>query len=206
MPHAQSERAFTCDALAEVGPAASTLCEGWNAHDLAAHLWLRENEMRNALGFSVPRFEQRTKTRMTQLKAQLRYSELIELLRQGPPTLSLFGIPGMDEVANGVEYLIHGMDVRRPNGLPEPVRDEDFDDWAWSRVKGVASMMLRKLPVSLVLEREGHPGDSVRGSKGDRIVTVIGAPDELLLYASGRREAADVRVIGLESAIDELAR
>ena len=40
---------------------------------------------------------------------------------------------------------------------------------------------------------------------GDRIVTVVGAPIELLLYASGRREAADVELIGLESALAELA-
>lgn len=205
MPHAQTERAHTCDALVAVGPDAATLCEGWTAHDLAAHLWLRENEFRNSLGFTIERFAQRTNDRMEQLKRQLQYDELVDLLRQGPRRFSLFGIPAVDEVTNGVEYLVHGMDVRRANDLPEPERDAEFDDWAWSRVKGIAALRLRNPPVSLVLERDGSPDESVRAGKGDRIVTVIGAPGELLLYAFGRREAADVRVIGLDSALEELA-
>lgn len=204
MPHAQTERAHACDALLTVGPDAPTLCEGWTAHDLAAHLWLRENELRNALGFTVERFEPRTNDRMVQLKSQLQFTELVDLIRHGPPTISLFGIPGVDEALNGVEYLIHGMDVRRANDLPEPDRDPAFDDWAWSRVQRLASVTLRNLPVSLVLERAGHRDDTVRASSGDRIVTVIGSPTELLLYAFGRREAADVRVIGLDSAVKEL--
>ncbi len=205
MSRAQTERAHACAALLTVGPDAPTLCEGWTAHDLAAHLWLRENEPVKALGFTVERFEPRTNARMQQLKSQLQYGELIDLIGKGPPRFSLFGLPGADEALNAAEYLIHGTDVRRPNGLPEPERNADFDDWAWSQVKAAAALMRRNLPVSLVLERAGHPQDSVRASKGDRIVTVIGAPAELLLYASGRREAADVRVVGLESAIEALA-
>src|SRR5918999_422676 len=41
---ARSERADLCDLLDKVGPDAPTLCRGWNAHDLAAHLWIREND------------------------------------------------------------------------------------------------------------------------------------------------------------------
>jgi uncharacterized protein (TIGR03085 family) len=203
MSHAQTERAFTCDALLTVGPSAPTLCEGWTAHDLAAHLWLRENEQLSALGFFVPALQQRTDDRMTQLKGQLSYDELVDLIRQGPPRFSVFGLPGADEAANSVEYLIHGMDLRRPNDLPEPERDAEFLDWCWSRTSKVAPLMLRKSPVALVLEWDGRRDHSVRVGKGDRIVTVIGRPDELLLYAFGRA-AAEVRFVGLDEAVDEL--
>ncbi len=37
MSHAADERQVLADALLEAGPEASTLCEGWTAHDLAAH-------------------------------------------------------------------------------------------------------------------------------------------------------------------------
>ena len=40
--HARAERASLCDLLAEVGPDAPTLCEGWTTALLAAHLVVRE--------------------------------------------------------------------------------------------------------------------------------------------------------------------
>ena len=205
MSHAQTEGALLCDALLAVGPSAPTLCEGWTAHDLAAHVWLRENEFINSLGFFAPKFEARTEARVAELEEQLQYGELVDLVRHGPPRFSLFALPGADEAANGVELLIHGMDVRRPNGIAEPDRGPDFDAWVWKRLNGIASMMLRKPPVAVVLQWAGHPDKTVRVGQGDRIVTVVGAPIELLLYASGRREAADVELIGLESALAELA-
>src|SRR3954469_12250933 len=39
---AQHEREAMLDALVEVGPDAPTLCEGWAAKDLAAHVYVRE--------------------------------------------------------------------------------------------------------------------------------------------------------------------
>ena len=41
---AKSERAELCDLFDKVGPQAPTLCEGWDTHDLAAHLWIRETD------------------------------------------------------------------------------------------------------------------------------------------------------------------
>ena len=205
MTHAQTERALLCDALIAVGPDAPTLCEGWTAHDLAAHVWLRENEFVNALGFFAPKFEARTEARVIELKSQLQYGELVDLVRHGPPKFSLFALPGADEAANGVELLIHGVDARRPNGIAEPDRGAEFDPWLWGRIGRIASMMLRKPPVAVVLQWRDHPDHALRVGQGDRIVTVVGEPLELLLYASGRREAADVELIGLDSALAELA-
>ena len=43
------------------------------------------------------------------------------MIRSGPPRLSLFGLPGADELANVVEYFVHHEDVRRARrGADEP--------------------------------------------------------------------------------------
>ncbi|MGZ4563838.1 MAG: maleylpyruvate isomerase N-terminal domain-containing protein, partial [Mycobacterium sp.] len=39
------ERRALCDLFDELGPSAPTLIEGWTAHDLAAHLVLRERDV-----------------------------------------------------------------------------------------------------------------------------------------------------------------
>lgn len=197
---ARAERAHTCDALLTVGPSAPTLCEGWTAADLAAHLYIRDNELGNSAGAMIPALAGRLTARMAELKAG-DYAELVEKVRRGPSRWSLFSVPAVDAAANGAEFLIHGMDVRRPNDLPEPERAEEFQSWAWSQLSRTASFFLRGNPVPLVLEWQGRPDHSVRVGKGNRIVTVIGEPAELLLYASGRRAAAAVRLIGLPSAV-----
>lgn len=201
---ARAERAHTCDALLEVGPTAPTLCEGWTAADLAAHLYIRDNEPGNSFGAMIPALAGRLADRMAEVKAG-DYAELVEKVRRGPSRRSLFAIPAVDAAANGSEFLIHGMDVRRPNDLPEPARDEEFQAWAWSELGRAASFFLRGSGAHLVLEWEGRPEHTVRVGKGNRIVTVIGEPSELLLYASGRRAAADVRLVGLPSAIADAA-
>src|SRR5262245_1019420 len=39
------ERRGLCDILDEIGPSAPTLLDGWNTHDLAAHIVLRERDL-----------------------------------------------------------------------------------------------------------------------------------------------------------------
>ena len=202
---AQAERGHTCDALLAVGPTAPTLCEGWAANDLLAHLIIRDGEISNAIGAIIPAFAGRYESRVAELKSS-DYAEVVDKLRQGPPRGSLFSIPAVDAVANSAEFLIHGMDVRRANDLPEPARDEEFQSWAWSQLTRVGKLMLRRPPVALALEWSGRPERVVRAGSGNRVVTVIGEPTELLLYAFGRRAAADVRYVGLEPAVAEARR
>src|SRR4029079_18721505 len=47
---ARRERAALCDLAVEVGPDAPTLCEGWTASDLVAHLLVRERNPVASLG------------------------------------------------------------------------------------------------------------------------------------------------------------
>ncbi|MEZ5089955.1 MAG: TIGR03085 family metal-binding protein [Micropruina sp.] len=205
MRRAQTERAHLCDALAAAGPGAPTLCEGWTAYDLAAHVWLRENDLIGGLGYAIPALADRTERRAERLKRERGFAGLVDAIRTGPPRFSLFRLPAADEAANAAEFLIHGLDVRRPNGLPEPERPAAFDDWAWSQLR-LAKLMMRGLDVGLVLEWDGRPDRSLRVTPGARTVTVIGAPVELMLYAFGRRAAADVRLVGLPEALAALER
>ncbi|MBP8918736.1 MAG: TIGR03085 family protein [Micropruina sp.] len=205
MRRAQTERAHLCDALAAAGPGAPTLCEGWTAYDLAAHVWLRENDLIGGLGYAIPALADRTERRAERLKRERGFAGLVDAIRTGPPRFSLFRLPAADEAANAAEFLIHGLDVRRPNGLPEPERPAAFDDWAWSQLR-LAKLMTRGLDVGLVLEWDGRPDRSLRVTPGARTVTVIGAPVELMLYAFGRRAAADVRLVGLPEALAALER
>ena len=205
MRRAQTERAHLCDALAAAGPGAPTLCEGWTAYDLAAHVWLRENDLIGGLGYAIPALADRTERRAERLKRERGFAGLVDAIRTGPPRFSLFRLPAADEAANAAEFLIHGLDVRRPNGLPEPERPAAFDDWAWSQLR-LAKLMMRGLDVGLVLEWDGRPDRSLRVTPGARTVTVIGAPVELMLYAFGRRAAADVRLVGLPEALAVLER
>lgn len=195
MSHAQTERALTCDALAAVDPSAPTLCRGWDAHDLAAHLWVRENELLAAAGIMVPALKGRTEQRMAEIRAWLTYVELIAALRAGPPRLSPFGLPGADEAANSLEYFIHGEDVRRANpGIAQHPQDPSLEELCWKRLPFVARMGYGKVTSGLLLDRTDLPAEPIRVHPGAEIVTVTGRPTELILHAYGRASVADVEV------------
>ena len=51
---ARAERNALCDLFLEVGPDAATLCAGWHARDLAAHLVVRERRPDIAPGLFLP--------------------------------------------------------------------------------------------------------------------------------------------------------
>ena len=60
--------------------------------------------------------------------------------------------------------------------------------------------------VALQLEATGAVAGSHRAGKGDRVVTVTGAPVELLLFLYGRQAIAEVEVTGSDVAAVETAR
>lgn len=196
MPFAQSERARACDVLAAVDPSAPTLCAGWDAATLAAHLWVRENSLLPAAGVVVPALAGRTAARMDEVRRSLSYPELIAALRLGPGN-PLFRLPGVDEAVNTLEFFVHGEDVRRAgSGLPPHPDDTALADEFWRRLRPLARLRLHRAPASVVLERTDRPSPhpAYRVGRGPRILTLAGAPGELVLYLFGRRAAADVDV------------
>jgi uncharacterized protein (TIGR03085 family) len=204
MSYAQDERAALCALLDEIGPAAPTLCEGWSTLDLAAHLVLREHRPDAGVGILGGPLAGYTRRAQHKLSGRTPFPQLVESVRNGPPRLSLFGFPGMDERANTVEFFVHHEDVRRgqPGWEPRSV-SHGLSETLWLRLK-MARMILRKAPVGVELARSDEPLPPRSGAPSIRltakartpVVTVTGTPAELTLWALGRTTAARVRLDG----------
>ena len=217
MTFAKSERLELCDLFDHVGPDAPTLCEGWNTHDLAAHLWIRETDPLGAPGILARPLAGLTERRMTETKERWPFPELVTRIRNGPARFSVFAIPGLDEGANSTEFFVHHEDVRRAGASPLLPRDlgTDIEDWIWRRIKLLGRAFFRRAPVGVVLERRvPHPPEgeqvaaepeTIRASAGSETVTVVGLPSELMLYANGRGRQAQVDLVGEAGPLERMA-
>jgi len=211
MTFAKSERTDLCDLFDQVGPDAATLCAGWTTHDLATHLWIRETDPIGATGIVAKPLAGLLERRMAEVKARWEFGELVGKIRNGPARFSVFAIPGVDEPANTTEFFVHHEDVRRAGDTPLLPRDlgEEVEDWMWRRLKLLGRAYFRRAQVGVVLERLGSVGDdggpdTIRAANGSAIVTLVGPPSELLLYAHGRGAHAEVKLVGEPDAIDIL--
>ncbi len=211
MTFAKSERAALCDLLDQVGPDAPTLCEGWDAHDLAAHLWVRENDPIGASGMVAKPLVGLYERRMAEVKQRWPFTELVTRLRSGPARFSVFAIPGVDEGANTTEFFVHHEDVRRAGDAPHTSRDlgAEVEEWMWRRLKLLARAWFRRAQVGVVLERLGSAApdsepETIRAVGGNTIVTLVGLPSEIMLYAHGRTGVAEIKLVGEPEAIDLL--
>jgi uncharacterized protein (TIGR03085 family) len=197
--HAKRERLLLADLLESSGPEAPTLCGGWTARDLAAHVVVRERRADAASGIVFKPLA----ARLERVQAEFRtkpYEELIQLIRTGPPKFSPFSLKQVDEAANTVEFYVHTEDVRRaqPDWTPREL-DPVFADALWRRLESIARLCGRRSPVGLVLRRPN--GQTVVAHKGTPVVTATGEPSELLLFAYGRQEAARVELDGDKDAV-----
>jgi uncharacterized protein (TIGR03085 family) len=134
------------------------------------------------------------------------------MIRSGPPRLSVMALPGVDELANTVEYFVHHEDVRRgaPGWEPRELSRGEAD-MLWHRLR-MARFMLRKAPVGVELARDDiedgtgeGPGYRITARNATPAVTVVGSPAELTMWVMGRRTAARVRLDGTEAAVSKLA-
>jgi uncharacterized protein (TIGR03085 family) len=217
--YARDERLAVCTLLTEAGPDQPTLCAGWRTADLAAHLVLRERRPDASLGVMGGPLAGHTRRVQGKLTQRTPFLQLIELIRTGPPRLSVFGIPGADAWANSVEYFVHHEDVRRAQPGWEPrILDEGLSDLLWRQLR-MARMMLRRAPVGVEFAREGDPRPDGEGAGPVRttaplritakarapMVTVTGTPAELTMWAFGRTSAARVRMDGSAPDVAALA-
>src|SRR4249920_1963812 len=101
------ERAELAHLLDALGPDAPTLCEGWATRDLAAHLVLREGRPDASAGIAIKPLAGWTTHVQHRLAATDDWAHLVERFRSGPPLVSLFRLPGVDESWNGFEFLVH---------------------------------------------------------------------------------------------------
>ncbi|HYP44502.1 MAG TPA: TIGR03085 family metal-binding protein [Propionibacteriaceae bacterium] len=210
MTFAKSERVALCDLLETVGPEAPTLCSGWDAHDLAAHLWIRETDPVGVTGMLARPLSGLLDRRMSETRHRWEFAELVRRIRNGPARFSVFAFPGVDEPANTTEFFVHHEDVRRAGQAPMAIRElpADVEDWMWRRLKLLGRAHFRRVPVGVVLERaaagaRGGP-EVIRAVSGSPIVTVVGRPSELLLFAHGRGSVADVELVGEPGPVEQL--
>ncbi len=209
MTHARDERTALCDLLTELGPDQPTLCAGWQTVDLAAHLVLREHRPDAGAGVMGGPLAGYTRRAQNRLRARTSFAQLIELIRTGPPRLSVFAVPGVDERANLVEYFVHHEDVRRaqPGWQPREIR-ADLADELWRRLR-LARLLLRRAPVGVELVRGDAAADStgrvrITARAHTPVVTVTGRPAELTLWTMGRTDAADVQMDGSDADVAAL--
>ena len=197
------ERAALCDTLEAVGPDAPTLCEGWDAADLAAHLVVRERDVRALPGIGVPdilggRLGRLTRRLMDDVRAE-GFEGTVERLRSGPPLLRAVGpLAPVDFVEN----VVHHEDLRRANGLPA-VDDPGREAGVWRLLRlGGRVLALRARGVGL--EVEGPDGQRCRLRRGEPAVVLTGSPIDVLLLLSGRGHAAEVATAGSTEALRRL--
>ena len=208
MSYSRDERLALAALLEETGPGAPTLCTGWQTGDLAAHLVLRERRPDAAAGVLGGPLAGHTARVQRRLSARMTYAQLVQAFRNGPPRLSPLALPGMDERANTVEYFVHYEDVRRARPGWEP-RDVDpgLSEELWRHLK-MARFLLRKAPVGVELARDSGGEDAghyrVTVKNATPVVTVIGSPAELTMWAAGRTSAANVRFDGTDAAVTKL--
>ena len=207
MTHARDERTALCDLFTRLGPDQPTLCSGWQTADLAAHLVLRERRPdagAGVLGGPLAGYTRRVQDR---LRVRTPFPQLVDMIRTGPPRLSMFALPGMDERANLVEYFVHHEDVRRAQpGWQRRDIGPDLAGELWHRLR-LARLLLRRAPVGVVLVRSDDGGAGpVRITARARtpVVTVTGDPAELTMWTMGRITAADVRLDGSDDDVAAL--
>ncbi|HEX6445945.1 MAG TPA: TIGR03085 family metal-binding protein [Streptosporangiales bacterium] len=200
---ARTERSALCDLFTEVGPDVPTLCEGWRAADLAAHLVVRERRPDAGVGALLKPLAPRLH-RIQRGYADLPWARLVDLVRTGPPCWAPFGIPAVDRAANTVEFFVHHEDVRRAQPGWEPrALPEETQELLWRRLRSMSRLLLRGAPVGIALRRPD--GAILRAHGGTSYVTLAGPPAELVLYAFGRGEHARVELLGDERDVARLA-
>ena len=196
----RAERSALCDALENGGPDVPTLCDGWSARDLAAHLVVREGRPDTTLGILGGPLAAWTEKVQADAASQ-DYDKLVHLIRNGPPIWSAFRLPWVDGQLNTLEYYVHHEDVRRaqPGWQPRDL-DPELADFIWDRLKLAGRGWFNSVPGGVTLVRTDGAGAEHKVKGGDPMVTLKGTPGELIMIAFGRKEA-EVDVLGEAEAV-----
>jgi uncharacterized protein (TIGR03085 family) len=199
---AQRERAALSDTLLAVGPEAPTLCEGWLARDLAAHLVLREHRPIASFGIWAAPMRSYTQKVQDELAAQP-WEDLVAQVRARPPMWhpASWGNK-VEQLFDDGEYFIHHEDLRRGDGVARPRElSREDEDALWGVLTGAGKLAYRKSPVGITIEVPGRERTELKA--GDRQVTIHGPVGEVLLASYGRARAAE---IDLDGRPDDIAR
>jgi uncharacterized protein (TIGR03085 family) len=199
---ARRERNALCDLALALGPDAPTLCGGWTAQDLVAHLLVRENRPLGAVGITVGALSGLTDRAMA-AERRRPFPAMVERLRK--PRFSVYTLPVVEELLNTLEYFVHHEDLRRaqPDWAPRTIAESDEDE-LWRMVKRSGPLMMRKAGVPVVVRRSDLPGKASTIRSGDDPVTITARPSELALLIFGRDRLRDVELEGPPESVRRL--
>jgi uncharacterized protein (TIGR03085 family) len=202
LPLVRRERHALCDTALDVGPDAPTLCGGWDARHLVAHLLVRENSMLGAAGIAFSPMAALTERAMEKA-ARTPYAAMVRKLYD--PGITPYRLPGVEWLTNTLEYFVHHEDLRRaqPGWEPRELPPADEDE-LWKLLKGSAKLSTRKVGVPVAVRRTDRPGQQSTVRGGDDPVVVSGRPSELVLFFFGRDQMRDVTFQGPPEAISRL--
>lgn len=200
------ERLELCDLFDELGPSVPTLIEDWTAHDLAAHLVLRERDVVAGPCLVLPGpFQRFAERRRAEVARRKDFAWLVARIRSGPPP-GFFRIGWVRELANLNEFFVHHEDVRRAQGLGPRSLLPSREIALWRNVGRGGRYLSRRLRgCGLDIEWAGT-GELFTVRSGASTAQLSGAPGELLLYLFGRRAAARVDVTGPPEAVAAVRR
>lgn len=197
MNFAAAERQRLATTLLALGPDAPTLCEGWTAHHLAAHLVIRENDPVAAAGMFVPLFRNRLERAMAK-QLNRDFEDVVGQWGRGPQGIWKV----MDSRANVLEHFVHHEDVRRPHGL-QPRSFSTADAAELYRAFASASWLFRRSTAAVELWPAGHVPILCGDRSSSHRVQVFGELGELVLFANGR-PALGVDWVGDGSLVQQL--
>lgn len=209
---ADSERAAYCELAGSLGPDAATLCEGWDAYDLTAHLWAREARPASSVGLMVPGFGWHQKA-IAQAKARFSFDELVSRVHTRRDVALPFRSASADEALNCLEFFVHHEDLRRGGQQLGPrVLSPVIDDLLWSRVPAAAAIAARRLKKAqpgMVVKRMRHgflTDEAWVLTTGADPAVLVAEPGEAILWLFGRGDHAHLEWEGPEQSIREVQR
>ena len=193
----ETERQALAQTFLAVGPGAPTLCEGWRSEQLLAHLVLRETRPWVIALDQLDRPEPGAEPRQSEIADRAVTPEgYAALLAELLGTDGLRPIRRLGDVANLAEFVVHHEDLRRagdepqaPRGLPAQMQAA-----VWRLLRPMARGITRRRPVGVVLVSSLGPRAVVR--RGADSVALVGEPVELALHLMGRRDQAQVDILG----------
>jgi uncharacterized protein (TIGR03085 family) len=197
---ARRERHELCDLALVLGEDAPTLCGGWTAKELVAHLLVREHRPLGAVGIAVPLLSGLTDREMARLTRQ-DFAVLVDRLRD--PGLTPYAVPVLERLLNTVEYFVHHEDLRRaqPGWAPRSLDARD-ESRLWANAKIIGRGLVRPAGVPVRIRRS-DTGATATLRGGDDPVLVSGLPSEILVFLFGRDR---VRDLDLDGPPDRVAR
>jgi uncharacterized protein (TIGR03085 family) len=206
LPFDAQERLELCALFGELGASAPTLLEGWNAHDLAAHIVLRERDLIAAPCLVLPGpFQRFAEQRRVRLANRHDFAWLVARIRSGPPP-GFFRIAWVRSFPSLNEFFVHHEDVRRANRLDPRTLTDDLDAALWRNACRAGRYLSRRMSEAGLEIEWAATGERYTVRRGQPTARLSGPPGELLLYAFGRQAAARVEVSGPADALAAIRR